>query len=295
MNKINEPVKDFINKYYPDGDVTQYFGENPALYGHICNADKMCLAGHNGIDIVRAWGEDILSVEDGIVVDVKDTPDGFGKHIRVLSRGTNSEWTYGHLSNIYVRVGDEVKAEDVIGTMGNTGFVVSGSTPFWKWNPFAGTHLHLGRREIKFTERGWRYNNNTPRFEVLNYNNGFMGSVDFKNMLPVKRTLDEQVNLLWRSTINWLFQTLGILAPKFKIPHTLKQGDRNEHVKTLQTMLAFEGYFKQEATGFYGVATAKAVLQWQKHYEVDNVNTLNELNGRFFGPKSLSVMRRIYD
>jgi len=113
--KIHEPVKDYVNKLYPDGDVTQWFGENKALYSTICNDDKVCLTGgHNGIDIVRAWGTELLAVEDGIVANIKDTPSGFGKHVRILSEGSKSEWTYGHLALIKVAIGDKVQAGDVM-------------------------------------------------------------------------------------------------------------------------------------------------------------------------------------
>jgi len=50
------------------------------------------------------------------------------------------EWVYGHLSEILCKVGDVIKAGDVIGKMGNSGFVVSSqnSGGFWKYNPYAG-------------------------------------------------------------------------------------------------------------------------------------------------------------
>jgi hypothetical protein len=52
--------------------------------------------------------------------------------------------------------------------MGNTGFVVSGNTPYWEVNPYAGTHVHFGLRLYKDGQ-------------VQNYDNGFKGSI---NPLP---------------------------------------------------------------------------------------------------------------
>lgn len=125
---------------------------------------------------------EILCVESGQVADVKENPDGYGKYIRITTKGGN-EWTYGHLSRIDVKIGQEVTEGEQVGLMGNTGFVVSGATPYWEHNPYAGTHLHLGLRKIKFSSSGWSYNYSLPKFLVLNYNNGYFGSVDYQKEL----------------------------------------------------------------------------------------------------------------
>lgn len=176
--KLHQPVKNFKPELYPNGDITQWFGENKELYSKsVCN-EFGCLQGHNGIDIVRPWGEAIFCVCSGKVVEVKESPDGYGKHIRIL--GSGYEWTYGHLSNIWVSLGDEVKSGDIIGGMGNTGFVVSGATPYWKYNPFAGTHLHLQKREFTPNTFGLKWNISYPTGDkgtIENYDNGFFGSL----------------------------------------------------------------------------------------------------------------------
>jgi len=181
--KLHEPVKDFKPSSYPLGDVTQWYGENVALYSTICPAPGMCMVGgHNGIDIVRPWGTPILAVTDGLVVDLKESATGYGKHIRAISPD-GFEFTYGHLSRIDVKLGDKVKAGRQIGLMGNTGFVVSGATPFWKANPYAGTHLHLGVRKVTHVPNPLEpasliYLSGTPdvyRCNVENYNNGCFG------------------------------------------------------------------------------------------------------------------------
>lgn len=176
--KLNNPVNGFICKKYPNGDVTQWFGENPDLYKNICVAPGQCLSAHNGVDIVRAHGTPIYSVCNAKVVEIKDNAGGYGRHIRTLGGGY--EWIYGHLSRIDVSIGQIIKAGDQIGLMGNTGFVVSGATPYWSANPFAGTHLHLGRR--KFTEyKGtglWTITYQSgDKGTIDNYSNGYLGSV----------------------------------------------------------------------------------------------------------------------
>lgn len=174
---MKEPVKDMKWAKYPTGDITQYFGENKKLY------EPAGLVGHNGIDIVRPWGEHIFAVEGGTVVSVEDDP-GYGKAIRILSptgkSGEYRDWAYGHLSYIHVKEGDVMRPGQYIGNMGNTGFVVSNATGngFWKYNPYAGTHLHLGVRDVVKSPTGWKYNENAPRVKVVNINNGFKGRYD---------------------------------------------------------------------------------------------------------------------
>jgi len=174
---MKAPIDDFVMLDYAKGDVTQWYAENPVLYGTIG------LAGHNGIDIVAPHGSPMYAVEGGTVVDVKDTPDGYGRHLRIITHGEYGdicrEWTYGHCDKILVSQNDVVKEGQLIANMGNTGFVVSGKTPYWEYNPFAGTHLHLGVRQVKRVRlNGWSYPNNSILIQTLNYGNGYKGSID---------------------------------------------------------------------------------------------------------------------
>jgi murein DD-endopeptidase MepM/ murein hydrolase activator NlpD len=181
--KLHEPVKDFIPKSYPAGDVTQWHGENIPLYSKICPTADTCLTGgHNGIDIVRPWGTPILAVDDGLVVEVRELSTGYGKHVRFVNKD-EFEFTNGHLSRIDVKPGDRIKAGQQIGLMGNTGFVVSGPTSFWKLNPYAGTHLHFGVRKLIHVPNilepaSLTYLPGSPdvyRCNVENYDNGCFG------------------------------------------------------------------------------------------------------------------------
>lgn len=151
----------------------------------------------------------MFAVKDALVVEVKDNPGGYGRHIRILTDpnkdGICEEWTYGHCSVNLVKVGDRVKAGQTIALMGNTGFVVSGATPYWKHNPYAGTHLHLGKRLMRVSKNGWRYYHGAPKLEVVDYENGYFGSVDFRDELPdysgpdlvkLRLTVESLINLL---------------------------------------------------------------------------------------------------
>lgn len=203
--KLHEPVKGFVPKLYPQGDVTQWFGENKELYSARVCSGGVCLQGHNGIDIVRPHGTPILSVCDGKVVEVRDKVDGYGMHVRILGEGY--EWVYGHLSKIECVPGQEVKRGEQIGLMGNTGFVVSGATPFWQFNPFAGTHLHLGRRPFKVWDGTGTHNMSYPtgdKGNIVGYPGDFLGSVPItaEDFETVESPVEPQKSLTVQSLLN---------------------------------------------------------------------------------------------
>lgn len=75
----------------------------------------------------------------------------------------------------------------------------------------------------------------------------------------------------------------------FKVP--MEFGQTSENVKALQLFFQNKGFFPKNVklTGYYGAITAKAVLEWQLKNEVDDVETLNDLAGHYFGRKSITV------
>jgi murein DD-endopeptidase MepM/ murein hydrolase activator NlpD len=78
---------------------------------------------HHGIDIPARKGTKILASADGVVSFVKHkyTPNkSYGREIRI-DHGYGIETLYGHLSKIYVRVGQKVKRWEPIGEVGDTG------------------------------------------------------------------------------------------------------------------------------------------------------------------------------
>lgn len=182
--KYAEPVKSLKMALWPLGDVTQWFGENPELYQKYGST-----IAHNGIDIVRPYGEHMFSVVDGIVAQVKIQDGGYGGSVRImreLGDGIWEDWVYAHCSKIIVKEGDRVFKGQHIANMGNTGFVVSNNTAngFWGANPYAGTHLHIGYRLLKEDKNGWRYSSFVPEVVALDYDNGYKGRMD---PLPILR------------------------------------------------------------------------------------------------------------
>lgn len=195
MHTVTIPAKGSDLRRYPKGNVYQGFGESPDLY------KPLGISGHNGIDIAMREGTPILGTT-GVICEVKDEPSGYGKHIRILTdpdeSGDYLELTYGHLKDIFVPLGLRVTNGQVIGTMGNTGFVVSGSTPYWGNAPARrGVHLHFGVRECSVKDTGWitTYSTGKTAF-IKNYNNGNRGSVD--PMIHLKKNLEEQIVFLTR-------------------------------------------------------------------------------------------------
>jgi murein DD-endopeptidase MepM/ murein hydrolase activator NlpD len=76
-------------------------------------------ANHTGVDISAPAGSKVEAAADGIVLHA--SPDaGYGNEI-VLDHGYGFTTMYGHLSKMYVVVGQEVKRGQVIGVVGMTG------------------------------------------------------------------------------------------------------------------------------------------------------------------------------
>jgi len=182
-------IDNYVHAKYPKGSVTQWFGENPDLYAFLE------LEGHNGIDIVAPYGTPIKAPCDMQIVELKYSPDGYGSHVRAIGGGY--ELVFGHLSKIYdnLILGCEIKEGEYFCNMGNTGFVVSGPTPFWKYNPHGGTHCHLGGR--KFTPRIGNEPYNIQfatglQGTIENYDNGFKGSVDIAPLFTTAVVKEEE-------------------------------------------------------------------------------------------------------
>lgn len=88
---------------------------------------------HNGIDLKASY-ENVYSVIDGIVTATGWDSKGGGNFIKV-KHFNRFETTYMHLSEIYYRIGEKVKAGFIIGKSGNSG----NST---------GPHLHFSVKEF---------------------------------------------------------------------------------------------------------------------------------------------------
>ncbi|MDQ6876853.1 MAG: M23 family metallopeptidase [Candidatus Dormibacteraeota bacterium] len=81
---------------------------------------------HTGVDLAAPIGTPVRAANDGFVeaagteVDALGIPVGFGNYIKVAVGGSEEE-IYGHLSAIFVRPNQIVRAGEVIGAVGSTG------------------------------------------------------------------------------------------------------------------------------------------------------------------------------
>ncbi|MBI0400204.1 MAG: peptidoglycan DD-metalloendopeptidase family protein [Cytophagales bacterium] len=75
---------------------------------------------HHGIDLKLNTGDPVRSVFDGIVRITSYERYGYGHYV-VIRHRNGLETIYGHLSKKEVKVGQEIKAGDIIGLGGSTG------------------------------------------------------------------------------------------------------------------------------------------------------------------------------
>lgn len=146
--------------------VTQPFGVNPAFYRP--------MRGHNGIDyrtvfpgITPKGNVHVTPMAPGKVIQVGDQDIyrngklveryGYGRFVR-LEHSDGAQSVYAHLKEWYVKLGDFVGTNTIIGLTNNTG-------------RSTGSHLHVAYR---------------PPNWMRIYNNGFYGYIDFKSMLRPK-------------------------------------------------------------------------------------------------------------
>ena len=84
---------------------------------------------HPGIDIAAGLGMPIHPITDGIVAEVGYDIFGLGNYV-VVSHENAFKSKYGHLGKVYVKVGDKISPDNILGEVG-----LSGRT--------SGPHTHL--------------------------------------------------------------------------------------------------------------------------------------------------------
>lgn len=159
LRQLDSPVAGAVLKKWPQGHITQLWAENPKLYSSAANRNDdfhTHFGGHMGIDIAGVHRTPILAAHDGFVAIAhgERTRQG-GLELWLESDSYNDKGipakvrtVYSHLDEWIVKPGERVSKGQKIAYMGNTGFVVSGGTPFWGDAPAGkGTHLHFGLYE----------------------------------------------------------------------------------------------------------------------------------------------------
>jgi len=75
---------------------------------------------HFGIDFCANLGTSIHATANGIVEKVQRKKCGYGFNI-IINHGDGYKTRYAHLNEIFVKEGDAIKLDDIIGTVGSTG------------------------------------------------------------------------------------------------------------------------------------------------------------------------------
>lgn len=128
MRKKEEEIKQVIEslrsskflQYPTTGEISEPYGERTAD-----GAEDF----HTGIDFAVSEGTPVYAAADGVVQASVDPNSGYGKNI-VISHDIDLSTLYAHLSEISVSEGDEVKAGDLIGYSGSTGYTYGAALHF---------------------------------------------------------------------------------------------------------------------------------------------------------------------
>jgi murein DD-endopeptidase MepM/ murein hydrolase activator NlpD len=75
---------------------------------------------HFGLDFTAERGTAIQSTGNGTVIHVRKSKSGYGSNV-IIDHGYGYTTLYGHMDEIHVTVGDEIKKGEQIGTVGSTG------------------------------------------------------------------------------------------------------------------------------------------------------------------------------
>lgn len=122
---------------------------------------------HTGVDIGLSEGTPLRSVYNGVITKVYDGNGAIGKGVKIRFEDS-TEGIYGHMNQVYVKVGETVKNGEVIGLSGNTGNSTGG-------------HLHFSLKE-----NGVFINPESTVDKTVNHswfenfiNNGKVGQVEY--------------------------------------------------------------------------------------------------------------------
>ena len=117
----NDDSSDFIPSILPlKAGGEYYIGSHYGMRTHpILKYKKK----HIGIDIVAKWGTEVIAPANGKVLEVENT-NGYGKRVKI-KHNESLITLYAHLSDYKVKVGDNVRRNDVIGLVGETGLATS--------------------------------------------------------------------------------------------------------------------------------------------------------------------------
>lgn len=96
-----------------------------ASLGMKINPFYKTLRRHGGFDIIAAVGTEVMSTADGVVAKIDKASKGMGNSV-TIDHCNGIQTVYGHLSEIYVHQGQNLKQGEVIARVGMSGTTFSG-------------------------------------------------------------------------------------------------------------------------------------------------------------------------
>lgn len=213
-------------------------------------------AAHDGLDLVGIDSKEIHATATGEVVyanweNPSNHSQGFGQYVVILSGGRY--YHYGHLSEIRVSVGQQVRCTDVIGIEGSTGC----ST---------GSHCHYCVRTSMSpgTALDVCAISGIPNNEGGIYDDGYRPQAQAQATTPAPDIRALQLAL---NTEGCMLDVDGICGPK-TLAAARKQhiynGASGEVVRWVQNRLNYLGFDCGAADGIAGRKTMSGVNAWQK-------------------------------
>lgn len=274
LSTLSSPLPNATLKAYPQGHILQGWGESPDLYTQSFGY----LSAHSGLDITTFHGDNVCAAHDGVVTFAGgNRTDIGGLTVKLSSMPLDFQATadgritsfYIHLDTMRVTEGQQVTKGTVLGTEGNSGFVISGSTKYWGNAPAGiGTHLHFGIHE-----------------EKANTVNGAVSWND--RYLNAMQNTTDPLPLL-------LHLPYEPLHYKWSFNKDLSSGMNGTDVIALQTALQYLGFFNsQSITGFYGAVTEKAVQAFQLSKGIVVGGTPSATGFGRCGPKTRAILNTI--
>lgn len=112
-----------INQIFkgPEIENTEYLGSGKMLWPNGCHTITQYFNWHHtGVDIACQLGTPIHAAQDGVVYVAEYKTTGYGHSVRI-DHGGGVATVYGHMTTLFVTVGESVKRGQVIGLEGSTG------------------------------------------------------------------------------------------------------------------------------------------------------------------------------
>ncbi|MBI2040127.1 M23 family metallopeptidase [Candidatus Microgenomates bacterium] len=118
----------FAQNQVQDGIIASSFPQ-PVVLPHPGYLSTSFSRSHPGVDIAAGLGMPIHPITAGTVEQVNFSFWGYGNHL-IISHTEGFKSLYGHMGRIYIKKGQEVRSENIIGEVGLSGFT-------------SGPHTHL--------------------------------------------------------------------------------------------------------------------------------------------------------